>query len=63
VAIPQIKGSLSVGVEIEKGNLLADGVVDAVVKADVSDKMHLQGEVSLDNLADQCPDMRVILLS
>ena len=63
MAIPEIKGSLSIGVEIEKGNLFADGVVNPFIKADVSDKMHLQGEVSLDNFADQCPDIRVILLS
>jgi hypothetical protein len=63
VAIPEIKSSLSIGVEIEKGDLFADCAVNAVIKADVSEKVHLQGEVSLDNFADQCPYIRVIMLS
>ena len=63
MTVPEIKGSLSIWVEIEKGNLLANGVVNPVIKADVSDKMHLQVEVSLDDFADQCTDIWVILLS
>ena len=63
MAISEVKGGLSIGVEIKKGNLLADGVVNPLIKADVSDKMHLQGEVSLDNLADQYPNILVVLLS
>ena len=63
MASSEIKSRLSIGVEIEERHLLADGVVNPFIKADVSEKMHLQGEVSLDNFADQCSNIRVILLS
>jgi len=55
MAVSEIKGSLSIRIELEKRNLFADGIVNPFIEADVPDKMHLQGEVSLDNFADQCP--------
>ena len=49
--------------QVEKGTFFANGMMNMIVEGHVSEKMHFQRKVILDDPADEFADIGIILLA
>ena len=61
--VPEIECCTRIGRQVQQWHLLAYGVVDMIVKSDVTEELYFQGEMFLDDITDKLSDIRIILLA
>jgi hypothetical protein len=61
--VPEIEGRPGIRIKVEKRAFLADGMVNMIVKGNGAEKLHVQGEMLVNDSTDEFPDVGVILLA